>query len=95
MMNAILRKENSAKLHRRVLEPSKKIAEGKTDQAAIPPGRTLFDVAVTMCTLFHYPLMEGVPPANPARSVAPPVSKTRHPENLGATSTPLGEPNKQ
>ena len=81
MMNAILHKENSVKLHRQVLDSSKKMAEGKPEEIALPMGRILFDVAFSMCALFHYQLPDPVPPTNPAELYPPLDSRKSNPND--------------
>ena len=86
MMNAILHKENSVKLHRQVLDSSKKITEGKPEEIALPMGRILFDVAFSMCALFHYQLPDPVPPTNPAQLYPPLDSRGSNPNDHTRTS---------
>ena len=86
MMNAILHKENSVKLHRQVLEASKRMAEGKPEEIALPMGRILFDVAFSMCALFHYQLPDPVPPPNPAQLYPPLGSRDSNPNEPARSS---------
>ena len=87
MMNAIVHKDNSLKLHKQVLDSSKKLADGKPEEIALPMGRTLFDVACSMCALFHYQLPDPVPPTKPAPLYTPLDSRDGKVDNPARSST--------
>ena len=89
MMNAILRKANSANLHSQVLDPSKKVADGKTEEIALRMGRTLYDAALTMCALLYYWLLGPAPPTKPTHLDAPPGSREGKPDDPARSSASL------
>ena len=93
-MSAILHTENCARFHEQVFDSSKRIPEEEKEEIALPMGRTLFDVAATMCALPHYPLMAPVPPARPGRRSTPPDYRTSQPDDPAAISASLGVPDR-